>query len=134
METKHRRRGRRVQRRVTGEREAVHPALAKPFGDVGVAVLVRVAEREHAAGLSSLIEQTDEHVSILAHRNVAHRAGALGEDDRAEAGAQAFVAAPTLTMMLPRRSIAIVCDGGCRAGSPTTIVSIRFRGISESVR
>jgi hypothetical protein len=52
----------------------------------------------------------------------------------ASLGAQAFVAAPTFTIRLPRRSIAIVCDGGCRAGRPTTIESIRFFGISESVR
>jgi hypothetical protein len=66
----------------------VHAALTKPLGDVGVTVLVRVAKRQHSAGLATLVEEADEHIPILAHRDVAHRSCALGEDDRAEARRQ----------------------------------------------
>ncbi len=46
---------------------------------IGMAVVVRVAQHEHAAHLTSLIEQSGDHVAILPHDEVPHRAHALGE-------------------------------------------------------
>ena len=49
-----------------------------------MAVLVAVAQHEHAAGFAPLVENADDDVAVLAHDEMARRTGAVGEDRRAE--------------------------------------------------
>ena len=61
-------RGGRVEDRVAGERDAVDAALAETRLEIGVAIVIRVAQHQHAADLSSLVQHADDHVAVLAHR------------------------------------------------------------------
>ena len=49
----------------------MHAALAELLGVIGVTVLVRVAQHEHAAGLAALVEHADDDVAVLAHDEMA---------------------------------------------------------------
>jgi hypothetical protein len=44
----------------------VHTGVAESLSDVGVAILVRVTEREHAADLATNVQYADDDVAILA--------------------------------------------------------------------
>ena len=74
-------RGRRVEDRVAGQRDAVHAALAEPLPRVGVAIVDSLSRSiSDAAGLSSLVEHANDDVAVLANDEMAPRSGALGED------------------------------------------------------
>jgi bifunctional non-homologous end joining protein LigD len=115
------------------ERDAYVKSPGDQFVETSVLSGLTVEEIKEGKGpatsLRKAIEATDAPplVSSSGH-------GSRPDTSTPSFAAQPFEAAPMLTMRLPRRSIARLCDGSWRVARPVMSVSMRFFGPRESDR